>query len=162
MKRTELIPRPTVPLQECIIKFWRLLFDQVGQLRTNSYLQRRPGTGSCRVNRFAIEQRAVAPFQWAHLMRNRVEALRQAMHHAATSTITLRTHQWGIILDGLLGRNIGLFRSNCLQDISERRSGSWSFRDGGTETVISKCFHQLLLRDGSNSAKRKQNKNQKV
>lgn len=62
IKNTRLIPHKTVLQHESIIKFQQLLFDQVGQQRTNSYLQQWPGTISCKVNRNAVEQRGVTTF----------------------------------------------------------------------------------------------------
>lgn len=103
MKRTKLIPCPTVVQHERIMKFLQPLFDQVGQLRTNSHLQQWPGTSSCKVNRHAVEQRGATTSQWSDLIRNRVEALRWAMCHPAFSPITLRT-QVKNNLSWLLGR----------------------------------------------------------
>lgn len=62
IKNTRLIPHNTVLQHESLIKCLQLLFDQVGQLRTSSYLQRWSGTSSCKVNRYAGEQRGVTTF----------------------------------------------------------------------------------------------------
>lgn len=101
--RTKLIPCPNVPQHERLIKFSQTLFDQVGQLSTNLYLQRWPGTGSCKVNSNAVEQRGATTFHWSDLIRNRAEALCRAVCHPASSTITLRT-QVKNNLSWLLGR----------------------------------------------------------
>lgn len=62
MKSTWLIPHQTVLQHQSIIKFLHPLFVQVGQLRTNSYLQWWPGTSFCKVNRHVVEQRAATTF----------------------------------------------------------------------------------------------------
>lgn len=91
VKRTKLIPCPNVLQHGRLIEFLKTLFDQVGQLSTNPYLQRWPGTGSCKVNSNAVEQRGATTLHWSDLIRNRVEALCRAVCHPASSTIMLRT-----------------------------------------------------------------------
>lgn len=61
-RSTRLSPHQTVPQYKSIIKFLQLLFDQVGQLRPNGYLQGWSGTSSCKVNRHAVEQQGATTF----------------------------------------------------------------------------------------------------
>lgn len=90
VKSTCLIPHQTALWRKSVIKFL-FLFDQVGQLRTNTYLQQWPATCARKVNRSAVEQRGATTFQVIRFNTKQSASALPSNVPPSFATITLRT-----------------------------------------------------------------------